>query len=273
MTTNPPTQYLDRPGGRLAFDVIGAGPLVVCVPGMGDVRQSYRFLAPAIAEAGHRVVTIDLRGHGESDTTFDTHDGVAVGGDLLALVEHLGASQAVLVGNSLGASGAVWAAAEAPVTVRGLVLIGPFVRDVPLGVGTRFALRLGFVRPWGPAAWRSFYARSYRTNPPPDLAAHLDRIKAATARPGAWRQLVATTRISHAPVEARLHEVVAPTLVVMGSADPDFADPEAEARLVAERLRGEVLLVPGAGHYPHAQHAEVVGPAVVAFLHSVAAGA
>jgi pimeloyl-ACP methyl ester carboxylesterase len=59
-------------------------------------------------------------------------------------------------------------------------------------------------------------------------------------------------------------------LVVMGSRDADFAGhpggPEGEARLVAERLRGEVLLVDGAGHYPHVERPERVGPAILRFL-------
>ena len=45
MTTNT-TQYLDRGEGRIAYDVTGSGPLVVAVPGMGDLRSTYRHLAP-----------------------------------------------------------------------------------------------------------------------------------------------------------------------------------------------------------------------------------
>lgn len=40
------TTYLDRPSGRIAYDRIGEGPLVICLPGMGDVRSVYRFLVP-----------------------------------------------------------------------------------------------------------------------------------------------------------------------------------------------------------------------------------
>ena len=58
----------------------------------------------------------------------------------------------------------------------------------------------------------------------------------------------------------------APTLVVMGEKDPDWRDPAAEARWVADRLAGEQLMVPGAGHYPQAEYPEVVGPAVVEWL-------
>lgn len=71
---------------------------------------------------------------------------------------------------------------------------------------------------------------------------------------------------SKASCEARIPEVKAPVLVVMGTKDPDFPDPAAEAKLTAERLRGRVELVEGAGHYPHAELPEQVGPAIVAFL-------
>ncbi len=56
---------LDRPGGRIAYDIVGRGALVVCVPGMGELRSSYRYTVPARTEAGLRVATMDLRGHGD----------------------------------------------------------------------------------------------------------------------------------------------------------------------------------------------------------------
>lgn len=53
----------------------------------------------------------------------------------------------------------------------------------------------------------------------------------------------------------------------MGERDPDFRDPADEARNTAHRLGGdaEVLLVPGAGHYPHVQEPAIVSPAVIGF--------
>src|SRR3712207_2030452 len=102
------TTTVQRPEGRIAYDVTGSGPLVVCIPGMGELRSAYRFTAPALAAAGFRVATMDLRGHGDSDTTFTRYDDVAAGEDALALVEHLG-GPAVLLGNSMGAGAAAWA--------------------------------------------------------------------------------------------------------------------------------------------------------------------
>jgi len=84
-----------------------------------------------------------------------------------------------------------------------------------------------------------------------------------------WRSFVETTRTSHAPVEARLDEVQAPALVVMGEKDQDWPDPVAEARFIAEALDAEVLLVADAGHYPVAEYPELVNPAVIEFANRV----
>jgi alpha-beta hydrolase superfamily lysophospholipase len=84
------THLLERPGGRIAYDVTGSGPLVVALPGMGELRSSYRHTVPALVAAGFRVATMDLRGHGDSDATFDRFDDVAAGEDALALADHLG---------------------------------------------------------------------------------------------------------------------------------------------------------------------------------------
>lgn len=260
------TRYLDRPEGRIAYDIAGDGLLVVGVPGMGDLRSVFRFLAPPLVEAGYRVATMDLRGHGDSDTTFAAYDDVATGTDILALVEELGGGPAVLIGNSMGAGAAAWAAAERPDLVRALVLIGPFVRNAPVAKGAELAFRLALKRPWGPAAWNAWYARLYPGRRPLDLDAHRARIRDSLRRPGRWDAFISTTHTSHAAVEARLGRVKAPTLVVMGERDPDFKNAPAEAGWVADRLGGRAVIVPGAGHYPHAEYPEVVSPAIVAFL-------
>jgi pimeloyl-ACP methyl ester carboxylesterase len=271
-STATTTRFLDRPGGRVAYDVAGDGPLIVCLPGMGDLRSVFRFLAPALVEAGFRVATMDLRGHGDSDATFDAYDDVAAGSDALALVEALG-GPAVLIGNSMGAGAAAWAAAERPDLVRALVLVGPFVRNPETARTAELAFRLALLRPWGPAAWNAWYARLYPGRRPADLDAHRARIRASLRRPGRWDAFARTTHTSHAPVEARLGEIDAPTLVVMGERDPDFADPTAEAHWIADRLRGRAVIVPGAGHYPHAEYPEIATPEIVGFLRAEVPGA
>jgi pimeloyl-ACP methyl ester carboxylesterase len=265
---NATTTYLDRPSGRIAYDQVGEGPLVVCLPGMGDVRSVYRFLVPPLAEAGLRVATMDLRGHGDSDSSFDVYDDIAAGTDLLALVKHLG-GPAILIGNSMGAGAACWAAAEAPELIAGLVLLGPFVRDGKANPLVKLMFRVALLRPWGPAVWRAYFPKLYPTRRNAQYQAHLDEVTKNLRQPGHWDAFYKTTQTSHGPAEARLDEVHAPTLVVMGEKDPDFPDPATEAHWIADRLNGELLLVPGAGHYPQAEFPEVVSPAVLAFVRRI----
>src|SRR5258708_27571019 len=78
------TRYLEVPGGRLAYDDTGTGLLVVCLPGLGDLRASYRFLAPRLVAAGYRVVTMDLRGLGESSTDWADYHVTPASGALLS---------------------------------------------------------------------------------------------------------------------------------------------------------------------------------------------
>ncbi|SDU28438.1 alpha/beta fold hydrolase [Jiangella alkaliphila] len=266
------TQFLTRPEGRLGYDVRGAGPLVVSVPGVGDLRSSYRFLAPVLADAGFRVATVDLRGHGDSDTTFTDYGDAATGDDIVALIRELGGGPAVVIGNSLGAAAAVWAAAHEPDLVSAIVMLGPFVRDAPTTPLTRILMAVALRRPWGAAAWGAYYRSLNAGIRPTDLADHVARIRTALRRPGAWSAFLRTIQTSHAPVTPLLANVSAPVLVMMGERDPDFTDPRAEADFIAGALGGgpaEVVMVADAGHYPQAQRPDVTGPAVAAFLATV----
>jgi pimeloyl-ACP methyl ester carboxylesterase len=267
--TESATLYLDRPSGRIAYSLFGEGPLVICLPGMGDVRSVYRFLAPALATAGFRVATMDLRGHGDSDVSFDVYDDVAAGSDLIALANHLD-GPAILIGNSMGAAAACWAAAEAPKLTTGLVLLGPFVRDPKGNPLAKLMFRLALLRPWGPTVWKAYFRTLYPTRREAEYEAHVSEVAANLLKPGHWDAFYKTTLTSHDPAMARLDKVHAPTLVVMGEKDPDFPDPAIEARWIADRLNGEVLMVPGAGHYPQAEFQELVSPAVVAFVRRIA---
>ena len=262
------TRFLVRPSGQIAFSLAGEGPLVICIPGMGDVRSVYRSLASALVDAGFQVAAMDLRGHGDSDMTFDAFDDGAAGSDIVALAEHLGAP-AILVGNSMGAGAACWAAAEAPALTAGLVLLGPFVRNGKANLIGKLLLRLVLLRPWGPAAWRAYFRKLYPTRRDAGYDAHFAEVMGYLRRPGHWKAFQETTRTSHEPAEARLGKVHAPALIVMGAMDPDFPDPLAEAQWITGQLQGEVLMVPGAGHYPQAEFPEIVSPIVVEFARQV----
>ncbi len=262
------TEFLARPEGRIAYDVAGQGPCVILVPGMGDLRATYRFLAPALRDAGYRVAVTDLRGHGESDTTFSSYGDAETAADILALVEALG-GPAVIVGNSMGAGAAAYAAAERPDLVSGLVLIGPFVRDTTSTM-QRLLVRVAMARPWAGVVWKSYLPKLYAGQPAVDQDEYLDAVAASIRKPGhtaAFARLIA--QLDHGVVEARLDAVRAPSLVVMGERDPDFPDPAAEAEWISGRIGAQVAMIPDAGHYPQSQRPDVVAPAVLGFLGQV----
>lgn len=263
------TLLLENDGGKIAYDVRGSGPLVVCVPGLGDVRGEYRFLAAQLERAGLRVATMDVRGHGETSVDWEDVSVAGVGRDILALIRTLQAGPAVVVGTSMGAGAAVWTAAQAPELVRGLVLIGPFVHG-ETSLASRIMYAALFARPWGPAMWLKYFATLYPSRKPDDFAQYTAALKANLQQPGRLEVLQRMMTASKAASGARLKDVSAPTLVLMGSKDPDFKDPEGEARWVVEQLRGggaaaEYRMVTGAGHYPHAEMPELVGEQVAAF--------
>jgi pimeloyl-ACP methyl ester carboxylesterase len=259
------TSYLTRPEGRIAYDVDGEGPLVVLIPGMGDLRATYRFVAPSLRDAGYRVAAADLRGQGESDATFATYGDPETAGDIIALVEKLG-GPAVIVGNSMGAGSAVIVAAERPDLVRGLVLLGPWVRNGKTSAMQRLIQRVAMAPLWAASAWKSYLPRLYAGRKPADFQAYRDQVVASLRRPGYARSFSRITHTSHDPVEARLGDVRTPVLIVMGDKDPDFPDPKAEAAWIAETLHGTLELVQEAGHYPQSQQPEVTTAAVLRFL-------
>jgi pimeloyl-ACP methyl ester carboxylesterase len=262
------TRFLEVQDGTLAYDDTGAGPLVICVPGMGDLRGEYRFLAPKLVAAGYRVVTLDVRGHGETSVRWPDYSVAGVGVDILNLARALNAGPATIIGTSMAAGAAVWAAAEGPELIAGIVLVGPFVR----GGGSRLlarALAAVFSGPWGAGLWTTYYRRLYPTQKPADFETYVAALKANLCEPGrlaALRQMLLARKDAS---DVRLERVTAPTLVLMGTRDPDFPDPVKEAALVAERTHGTAQMVEGAGHYPHAEMPDITSERVIAFLRQV----
>jgi pimeloyl-ACP methyl ester carboxylesterase len=268
------TTYLDRPSGRLAYELTGDpnGLLIVLSPGMGDLRSTFDGLAPRLAADGFRVLTTDLRGHGESSTGWDGYSVDAVAGDLLALL-HAHGGRGVLLGNSYSGSAAVVAAAREPEAVAGLVLAGAFVRDQSGSAFQKALFRLfNYTVPgrflWTAAAWPSFFKAR-----PADFAARKAELRTNLHRPAGYEALrrMTTEEGTHRGTAPRLPDVQAPALVIMGTKDPDFPDPAAEARFTADELGGpaEVMLVDGVGHYPQTEAVDAVAPVVADFARKV----
>jgi pimeloyl-ACP methyl ester carboxylesterase len=208
---------------------------------------------------------MDVRGHGESSTTWDDFSVAGVGSDIVALIRHLDGGQAVVIGDSMAAGATVWAAAEAPELLAGVILVGPFVRSEP-SVFSSLLFGAMFSRPWGPAMWQWYYKTLYPTQKPEDFTEYVRSLGKNLAETGRMEALQKMLAASKSASEQRLSRLKAPALVLMGTKDPDFKEPEVEARWVADKVSAQLHMIEGAGHYPHAEMPEVVTPLVLAFL-------
>ena len=100
-----PRRHAEINGIRLAYAEAGAGPLVLLVHGWPETAHSWRHQMRALAEAGYRAVAPDMRGYGESDVpdAIEDYTILHLVGDLVGLLDHLGAGEAVVVGHDWGA--------------------------------------------------------------------------------------------------------------------------------------------------------------------------
>ncbi|MEU3269691.1 alpha/beta hydrolase [Saccharomonospora sp. NPDC006951] len=276
-TAAPPTRYLDLAHGRIAYDDTadtadtgtGTGArVVVCVPGLGDIRGVYRHLRPLLTGAGYRVVTMDLRGAGESSAPWPDYSTTAVASDVLALVRHLDAGPVVLLGNSYTGGASLVAAAEAGEDFAGLVLTAPFARRRPR---ERLLVRLALtVVGRSPFAWVAYWSSLFTGGKPADFAAAKKALRASLREPGHMAALRSMLAAGQAPGEAAAPQVRCPVLVVMGDADPDFPDPAVEADAVANLVPdGTVAVIEGCGHYPAAEAPGETAAVVLPFLRKV----
>jgi pimeloyl-ACP methyl ester carboxylesterase len=254
------TRYLNCEGGKIAYSDYGStGQAVVMIPGMGALRSEYRYLTPKLSEAGFRGVTLDIRGHGESSVP-------SVGSDILTLIDHLSVGAAHLVGTSKSAGAVVWAATELPKSVRSVVLISPFVHQVKVNPIMKSLFWIMMHNPWKVQAWVSYYNTLYPTFKPEDFQVYLSQLRNNLSEPGRMKAVNAYGNASLKDVETRLRRLKVPTLVVMGTKDPDFPEPVSEARGVAKDTGGVIELIEGAGHYPQTEMPEKTNPIIVDFL-------
>jgi pimeloyl-ACP methyl ester carboxylesterase len=117
--------------------------------------------------------------------------------------------------------------------------------------------------------WLKYYDSLYPTRKPADYDEYSAALHANLKEPG---RLEAVQQMLYASKEAsgkRMSQVIQPALVLMGSKDRDFKNPEAEAKRVAEALRGNYMMIDNAGHYPHAEMPEITAPLLLEFMQSL----
>jgi pimeloyl-ACP methyl ester carboxylesterase len=272
------TQFIEVAGGQIAYEVTGEGPLVVLSHGMGDTRASYRFLAPLITAAGYRVASVDLRGHGESSPSWDSYTRTDTAGDLAAVIGELG-GPAVIVGQSFSGGSATIAAATRPELVKAVVEIDPFTRPAAISVpgllgnaryrkGGLLLMRVALTG--SIPAWKKYLDVAYPGVKPADWDEWLAGLERNLREHGSIKAAQKMGLSKPVDAEAALPGVRCPVLVIMGSLDPDWPDPRAEAEAIVGLLPdglGRFVMIDGAGHYPNAQYPEQVAAAVIPFLH------
>jgi pimeloyl-ACP methyl ester carboxylesterase len=271
------TEFLAVEGGRIAYEVVGEGPLVVLAHGMGDNRNAYRFLVPVLTAAGYRVANTDLRGQGESSTGWSSYTRTDTAADLLALIRQLG-GPAVIVGHSFSGGSATIAAAQAPELVSAIVEIDAFTRVPKISYGaflTNRRYRRGGLRLIATAltgrvgVWTSYLNVAFPGTKPADYAEAIASLRANLREPGRMAVAQQMGKSQPADAEAKLASIRCPALVIMGTLDSDWADPRAEADAIVAAMPaglGRAVMIDGAGHYPHTQFPDQVAAALLPFL-------
>ncbi|WP_230487173.1 alpha/beta fold hydrolase [Nocardioides anomalus] len=231
--------FVDAGSGRdrLEYTEYGAGERwVVLLHGQLMPRRMHQPLARALAAEGLHVVTLDLLGHGRSDRPADplVYSMSAFAEQVVALLDHLGAPEAVICGTSLGANVSLEVADLAPDRVRGLICEMPVLDNAveagilafaPLMFAARFlpftvdGLRL-VTRPI-PRGLVPFWAGIF-----------LDTLDQRSASVAAVVHGLFFGRI--APSSRRRRQIAVPALVVGHPADP--IHPAADAAMLAEEL-------------------------------------
>jgi pimeloyl-ACP methyl ester carboxylesterase len=244
----------------------GDGPPVVMLHGLTATRRYVVHGSHALARAGYWTVAYDARGHGESDAPEDAraYEYGDLVDDLLAVIEGLEISRAVVAGVSMGAHTAVRLALEHADRVSALVLITPAYdgSDAERWEGLADALDEGgidgFLSEWGAGDVAERYREAALENARQRLERHRDLHAVAAAL-----RVVPASK----PFEGldSLADVEAPALVVGSRDGADPAHPLRVAEAWADRLPEARLLVEDEGKSPVAWQGARLAKAIAEF--------
>lgn len=260
--------FADINGTRLYYEIAGDGLPVVLIHGFSlDCRMWDDQFAP-FAEH-YRVVRYDMRGFGRSAPVGE--DPYAHTDDLAALLDYLEISRAAIIGLSMGGQVAVDFALTYPAMTRALVPVDALVgghqwsAEWNAAVGPVWRTARATNIDAGKALWLST-PLFVPANEQPAVAARLQEMVADYS--GSHWLRGDPQRSLDPPAMERLHEIIAPTLVVLGERDvPDF-------HVIADRLADQVLgaqkiILPGAGHMANMEAPTTFNAAVLRFLATV----
>lgn len=256
-------------GTRLRLIDTGRGAPVVLIHGLAASMYSWRHQLGPLVDAGYRVVAFDNRGFGFSDKPRAGYDNAAYARLVIALMDSLRLTEAVLVGHSMGGAIALEVAARAPERVRGLVLLG----SAGLGVRHPFAVRMARWPLVGPLLsalrGRGFTQQILRStygDPGRVSDTDVDQYYAPVPGPGYGHALQMVLRqFRFDALTGRLGGVPAPALVIWGERDR-WIPPALGRQLAAELPRAAFVVIPAAGHAVNEEAPDAVNRLVLTFL-------
>jgi 3-oxoadipate enol-lactonase len=253
-----------------------AGAPVVLIPGFSAPLEMWAPTLPALA-AEFRVLLYDLRGHGRSDLPLSGYDLRTQAGDLLGLMNHLGWTDAHLVGDAAGGGIAVEIALNHPSRVRSLTLVGTRIHgwnapadSVPPPTPEEEAYNREFQRRMREEGlpeileqwWLGDWARPMREDPVRRRAARF-RDLILSYPGGAWQAAIPSPPAP--PHHRRLGEIRVPTLIVVGGDDLPVIKRDG-----VEWVRcipgAQYVEIPEAGHIPNWEFPDRFNPVLVEFL-------
>lgn len=230
-------------GHRLAYTEFGTGPrVVVLVHGLLLSQRMHGPLARDLAGRGHRVITLDLLGHGRSDRPRDMwrYSMSAFGEQVVALLDELDIDEAVVAGTSLGANTALEVASAAPERLRGMVVEMPVLDNALLSCAVAFT-PLMVATTFGEPVMK-LVARLARAVPEDRVGwmgnVLLDTVRQEPGPSAAVLQGLFFGRVAPHRTERRTFE--APTLVIGHHRDP--VHPFSDAGMLAQELPNGRLL-------------------------------
>jgi pimeloyl-ACP methyl ester carboxylesterase len=268
-------QFVDANGLRFAYLEEGAGPLVLLLHGFPDTAHTWDDLRPRIAAKGYRAVSPFMRGYHPSAIPDRDPDQETLARDPLALIEALGARDAVVIGHDWGASAAYGAAALGPDRVKKLfVLAIPHPATLKPTLKKLWGVRhfAAYKLPGAPdrfahndfAALPAIYRRWSPTwNPDP---AEFEAVRASFANPASLHAAFGYYRkLSPIPSASLKTRISAPTVVFAGLDDP-IAEPS-DYRGAARMFENDYIVeeVPG-GHFMHREHPDVFAERLLSHL-------
>lgn len=231
----------DFRGKRIFYDVYGDGqrPLVL-VHGLLMNGRMFERLGPEMAEVGHRVIAIDLLGHGRSDRPPEMahYSMTFFARQVEALLDHLGIEEAVIGGTSLGANVTLETAYLAPKRVRGMMVEMPVLDNALLAAAAIFTPIMLGLRFGAPVlrAVASVTRRIPRSNALVDMG--LDWLRQDPAPSSAVLEgLFLGSTAPHHDFRVQMDQ---PTLVIGHRADP--LHPFSDSGMLADELPNARLI-------------------------------